>query len=285
MRSGYQKGLLGDRARAGLLGSRARVAATMSMSIAVHIGLIYALWTHPEPFGVISRPSDAVSENLQETVVLEAMREEEDKTAPSEAEAISEPVPEAIERREADTQDTDRDEPEKDVAPEKAADLKMPPRDDPEPEVRVPVEERKPPTEERLKVEPLGEEPKEKVAKKQTKPPQSQSAPSSRSARAGTGKAGATSASAGAMLTYASRIRAKIATNKPRGIAIRGRVMIEFGVSTSGGLTHIRVSQSSGVSLLDQAAVSAVRRAAPFGQPPSGMSPRQLTFAIPIQFQ
>jgi protein TonB len=50
-------------------------------------------------------------------------------------------------------------------------------------------------------------------------------------------------------------------------------------------LAYATLSRSSGNAALDQAALAAVRRAAPFGAPPSGTSSAQLRFSIPFYFR
>jgi protein TonB len=87
------------------------------------------------------------------------------------------------------------------------------------------------------------------------------------------------SASRGSALNYAALVRARVAANKPAGGSARGRVTVSFGVSSSGGVTFIRVS---GLPALSGAATSAVRRASPFPPPPPG-APR--TFSISFYFE
>jgi protein TonB len=278
-----------------MIAARVRAGTTVLLSVAVHLGLIWTLLANPDSFGLSPRPSEAISENPYETIVLEAIHEEEERTAPSENEAVSQPTPEIVDRPEPQIDEKPPVE-EKQVKeateerePDRTADLAAPPKDDPEPEVLVPLKKEERSVEVPLKVEPPRKEPAKTTAKKQikkqTNAPQTRSAPSSRSADPGKGKSGATTASTGAVLTYASRVRAKIAANKPSGNGARGRVTVAFGVTLSGGLSHVRIARSSGSGALDQAAMSAVRRAAPFGQPPAGASARQLAFSIPITFE
>ncbi len=49
----------------------------------------------------------------------------------------------------------------------------------------------------------------------------------------------------------------------------RGRVLVSFSVSNSGGLSSVSVARSSGNASLDRAAVNHIRRAAPFPPPPA----------------
>jgi len=97
-------------------------------------------------------------------------------------------------------------------------------------------------------------------------------------------KKGTSRASSGAIFSYAARVRARIVGNRP-GAAGTGRVVVSFGLSTSGGLRFARIARSSGNSSVDRAALSAVRRSSPFPRPPKGASSGQLRFSIPFHFQ
>jgi protein TonB len=93
------------------------------------------------------------------------------------------------------------------------------------------------------------------------------------------------SASTGDIAGYAARVRARVAGNKPSGGGLKGTPTVSFGVSQSGGLSFVRLKRSSGVAALDQAAMGAVRRAAPFPPPPPGVSASRLSFTMPIYFR
>lgn len=159
----------------------------------------------------------------------------------------------------------------------------------------VPVEDTASP--EPAEAQPVEEEPKAKkpITKKPTKSPKPK--PKKRAARtppgnnrqgnAGTqraGQRGAARASSGSILSYAARVRARILGNRP-GAAGRGRVVVSFGLTTSGGLRYARIARSSGNSSVDRAALSAVRRSSPFPRPPRGASSGQLRFSIPFHFR
>ena len=73
------------------------------------------------------------------------------------------------------------------------------------------------------------------------------------------------SASRGSLLSYAAGIRAKVARNKPAGFGRSGEVQVSFGVTPSGDLSYASLTQSSGNERLDEAAIEAIRRSAPFG--------------------
>jgi periplasmic protein TonB len=93
------------------------------------------------------------------------------------------------------------------------------------------------------------------------------------------------SASRGSILSYAASIRAKVARNKPSGFGRSGEVEISFGVTPTGELSYANLAQSSGNTRLDEAALEAIRRSAPFGPPPADASPSQLRFSIPFYFR
>jgi protein TonB len=88
-----------------------------------------------------------------------------------------------------------------------------------------------------------------------------------------------------AMQAYARTLWAQIISHKPRGIRFQGTVMLSFSLSVSGDLLSADVSRSSGIGSLDQAALGALKDAAPFPQPPAGLSAGQLSFTIPFTFQ
>lgn len=85
-----------------------------------------------------------------------------------------------------------------------------------------------------------------------------------------------------AVANYKGKVRSRIrrAIRKPRGV--EGTVVVTFSVSGNGGLAGARVSQGSGVPDIDQLALDAVRRAAPFSPPPGGQG---MTLSVPIQIQ
>ena len=90
-------------------------------------------------------------------------------------------------------------------------------------------------------------------------------------------------ASAGDVMGYAARVRARVASRRPGGAGFKGTAVVSFGVTSGGGLAYARLSRSSGNSALDKAALSAVRSAAPFPPPPAGAS--KLSFSVPFSFR
>lgn len=93
---------------------------------------------------------------------------------------------------------------------------------------------------------------------------------------------GRASASQGDILSYAALVRARVAANRPSGSGQNGTVVVSFGISSSGGITHVSISRSSGSATLDNAARSAVRSAGPFPPPPNGAG---RSFSVPFHFQ
>jgi TonB family protein len=96
---------------------------------------------------------------------------------------------------------------------------------------------------------------------------------------------GRVSATTGSISNYASSVRARIARNKPGSGGRRGTVVVSLSVSTTGSLQSVRVVRSSGNGAIDNLALSAVRRSAPFPRPPAGARAGQLSFSIPFSFQ
>ncbi|MBY3383433.1 energy transducer TonB family protein [Rhizobium laguerreae] len=103
------------------------------------------------------------------------------------------------------------------------------------------------------------------------------SAQSDNSSQAANGNNGVGTA---ATANYKGKIRSRIrrAIRTPRGV--EGSVVVTFSVNGGGGLTSARISRGSGVPEIDQLALDAVRRAAPFSPPPGGQA---MTMSAPIE--
>ncbi|MDK4734596.1 TonB family protein [Rhizobium sp. CNPSo 3490] len=86
-----------------------------------------------------------------------------------------------------------------------------------------------------------------------------------------------------AFANYDGKVRSRIrrAIRTPRGV--EGTVVVSFSVNGSGGLTSVRVVNGSGVPEIDQIAIDAIRRAAPFGATPGGNG-RSFT-SVPISVE
>ena len=70
--------------------------------------------------------------------------------------------------------------------------------------------------------------------------------------------------------------------SKAKRLGISGSAKVTFVIMPSGAAQNIVVASSAGNPMLDEAAISAVRRASPFPRMPDGMA--QLTISVPIRF-
>lgn len=120
---------------------------------------------------------------------------------------------------------------------------------------------------------------------KTQKEPMKKGGAPSRAAKGSSASSGRVSASEGSIINYTALVRARVASRRPSGPGMRGTVVVLFGVSRSGGLAFASISRSSGDQLLDRTVLSAVRNAAPFPTPPSGIASSQLRFTMPFYFQ
>jgi periplasmic protein TonB len=89
---------------------------------------------------------------------------------------------------------------------------------------------------------------------------------------------------------YGTKVRALIERRKkypPRAkrLGIQGEVRLEFTVAANGGLLDSRVSASSGAEAIDEAALQAVRAAAPFPPLPPELSVDRLKLAIKLIYK
>ena len=101
------------------------------------------------------------------------------------------------------------------------------------------------------------------------------------STRQGSGQAKSKRAGNAAISNYPGLVNRHLArVRKPR-LNRKGVVGLSFTISPSGGLAGVSVTRSSGSARLDQAAVTMIRRAAPFPRPPAGAQRR---FPVNIDF-
>lgn len=103
----------------------------------------------------------------------------------------------------------------------------------------------------------------------------------------GKGRSREAGSGAAANSNYKGKVRAKIARStqmpsKAKRLGISGRAQVQFVITSSGAAQNIVVASSAGNPMLDEAAVSAVRRASPFPRMPDGMT--QLDITVPIIF-
>jgi periplasmic protein TonB len=64
----------------------------------------------------------------------------------------------------------------------------------------------------------------------------------------------------------------------------QGVAQLAFSVDRSGGVHHARIVRSSGSSLLDEATLALVERAAPLPPPPPEISGAQVAIVVPIRY-
>ena len=84
------------------------------------------------------------------------------------------------------------------------------------------------------------------------------------------------------MLAHLQRYRIYPSEARSRGIT--GTAMVRFALASSGGVISASLGRSSGAGILDEAALSMVRRASPFPPIPPGLGRSQMDFAAPIRF-
>ncbi|MGH7408389.1 MAG: energy transducer TonB [Candidatus Methylomirabilales bacterium] len=65
---------------------------------------------------------------------------------------------------------------------------------------------------------------------------------------------------------------------------LTGKLVIEFAIRRDGGLTRLHLADSSGVSILDDAALDAIRRAAPYSPLPDAMDLDRLNVVASFEY-
>ncbi|GEM_PF-4051338 len=65
---------------------------------------------------------------------------------------------------------------------------------------------------------------------------------------------------------------------------LQGHVEVRVVIQQSGKISHLSIAKSSGHKSLDQAALKAVRKAAPFGALPASMQRSQIAIIVPFDF-
>ncbi len=86
------------------------------------------------------------------------------------------------------------------------------------------------------------------------------------------------------MSGWGAQIMARIERARPR-VRGSGQVTLTLQIARSGQLAALSVSQSSGDAALDEAAISAVRRAGRFPAAPDGLTDASYGFSLPIRFR
>ena len=80
------------------------------------------------------------------------------------------------------------------------------------------------------------------------------------------------------------RVRAHLAEFKPAGSIATGRVVVTFTLSKGGDVNSAEILRSSGEAELDESALAAVHRAAPFPKTPPGLCLTNCRFVVPFLF-
>ncbi|MGD9888640.1 MAG: TonB family protein [Halothiobacillaceae bacterium] len=88
---------------------------------------------------------------------------------------------------------------------------------------------------------------------------------------------------------YKARVRSKVDAHKhypkmARRNGEEGKVVVEFSLDASGAVSNVQIKQSSGSERLDEAAVQAVRDAAPFPPFPDEVKRNRWQFTLPLSF-
>lgn len=84
---------------------------------------------------------------------------------------------------------------------------------------------------------------------------------------------------------YLGKLRTHIEKHKINPHSrIAGTVVLQFTVDADGRLVESRITASSGSKLLDDAALAAIERAAPFPPFPTGIDGREMAVSLPFRF-
>ncbi|GGB60217.1 hypothetical protein GCM10011316_35310 [Roseibium aquae] len=87
---------------------------------------------------------------------------------------------------------------------------------------------------------------------------------------------------------YPAQVQRRLsrAVRAPRsGRRAAGDVVVTFTVASSGAVSAVRIARSSGSPAHDEAALSSVKRAAPFPEIPAAAGRSSWTFSLPIRFR
>ena len=269
------------------------LAIVTSFALHAAAAAVFLSATALPEYGVLKTASDAMSLEATQTIVLESTMSEPVDTAAAAAAAMPQGSVPLVDADPVPVKEIEEVPVEKATAPSTIKTVVIDPNaaradEEPlevisgsgEPAETVPTKAAKEVVDEKERRKKRREQAKRQRQKRQTA-----GGPTSKSNASRSKASGRASASRGSVLSYAARVRAKVARNKPPGRGHRGMARVSFAVSSSGGLSYARLARSSGNAALDFAALSAVRRAAPFGAPPAGASSAQLRFSIPFYFR
>ena len=91
------------------------------------------------------------------------------------------------------------------------------------------------------------------------------------------------------LAAYLAQVRGMVEANREypamaRQLGVQGTVMVRVSIRSDGSIGEVNIASSAGNKSLDKAAVSAVRRAAPF-KSPGGFGLGEVTVEIPIVYR
>ncbi len=269
--------------------SRWPLGISILVSSALHVAAAAAMLLSTDvlpEYGVLQKQSDAVSVAATQTYVLELIVTESIETTSAGAAAMPQGSVQSVEAEEVPVETEPAPTLKADDVPDIAEELLdvLHGSSEPTEHTQAKAQEQTP---EQVKDVARQEYKKKrrKEAQRQRSMRQMAGGPTARSSVSTAAASGRVSASHGSIVSYAARVRAMVARNKPSSNGHRGTAQISFGVSLSGDLSYARLARSSGNAALDEAALRAVQRAAPFGTPPESASPGQLCFSIPFYFR
>lgn len=256
---------------------------------ALEIDLTPLPMTLPDAVASDATPQEVVDEAVEPVEeVAETAEEVVEKTETVEAETV-EPV-------ETAALEPDLVEPIEDVQPQEEAEIVEPLVDEIEvpevvtPEVVAMLPQARPVLEEKPKEKPAPRKPR-RVEKK---PEREQPAPRVAEARPTPSEQNSRSSKASRAPTvsparWQSRVLAWINRHKryPRGAKSRdeeGLVQVSFVINASGSVVSARITNSSGNTELDQAALEMVNRASPVPAPPPEIASSHMKLSLPVQF-
>ncbi len=130
--------------------------------------------------------------------------------------------------------------------------------------------------------EPREQPPRERVAR--PAPPRPPSPPSSASEGRGV-TSRATPRTSSPPPSYLALVMAQLHRAKPASAGQTGRAVVRFSILRSGAAGGVSLASSSGNSVVDQAAVAMVRRAAPFPPLPAEYGPAAMPLTVPVAFR
>ncbi|HVZ05015.1 TonB family protein [Hyphomicrobium sp.] len=291
--------------------SRFIFICAMIVSIGLHAATIFGIWGprgDAEQFGTMADDKDVVSLSTVQTLVLESIQTDSSDTASSSAVASQAGSIQSVESTPQELSEV-QDEPVSDQPPPKPVKVAevtptaLAEAEDPLPVIRgggapdalsevkadqiaEKVVEDMPLELETKEYEPeKAKQEHEKDKKRQTAQKQSHAqaagGTTSRAIAAQTPSNGRVTASRGNVLTYMASLRAQIARHKISVFGAKGKAIVSFAIAEDGALKFVRLAKSSKNASVDKAALSTIRRAAPFLPPPPELPPTQ-TYSIPF---